>query len=82
MAMQVTKSKKDQDRDITGLCGDGWSHSKSDAMRNIGEDSKYYYVSVAGRTVDVRVGQRNGRDYLTTSADGYSPNNLDDLDNC
>ncbi|WP_228549954.1 DUF3892 domain-containing protein [Curtobacterium sp. VKM Ac-2887] len=82
VAVQVTKSKKDHDGDITGLCGDGWSHSKSEAVSNIRTNASYYYVSVGGRTVNVRVGQRGGRDYLTTSADDYSPNNLDDLDDC
>lgn len=82
MAKQVTRSKKDDDGDITGLCGFGWSDSKGEAVANIRRDSSAYYVSVDNRTVWVRIGQRNGRDYLTTSADGYSPNNLDDLDDC
>ena len=82
MAVQVTKSKKDRDGDITGLCGGGWSHSKSEAVSNIRSNASYYYVSVGGRNVNVLVKQRAGRDYLTTSADGYSPNNLDDLPDC
>lgn len=82
MALQVLRSKKDPDGDITGLCGAGWQHSKSTAVENIRRDSAAYYVSVGGRTVYVRVGTRNGRDYLTTNADGYRPNNLDDLPDC
>ena len=82
MSKQVTRSQKDRDGDITGLCGTGWNDSKAQAVSNIGNDSTYYYVSVGGRTVYVRVGTRNGKDYLTTSADGYSPNNLDDLPDC
>jgi hypothetical protein len=82
MALQVTNSKKDLDGDIIGLCGSGWSHSKAEAVASIRRDAAAYYVSVNGRTVYVRVGVRNGRDYLTTSPDSYSPNNLDDLPNC
>lgn len=82
MSLQVTKSAKDRDGDITGLCGTGWSHSKATAVANIRRDPSAYYVSVGGRTVYVHVGTRNGRDYLTTSADGYSPNNLDNLFDC
>lgn len=82
MSLQVTRSQKNSDGDITGLCGSGWTHSKSQVIRNITADSSAYYVSVAGRTVYVRVRTRNGADYLTTSADGYVPNNLDDLPDC
>lgn len=82
MSLQVTKSKKDRDGDIIGLCGAGWSDDKRTAVSNIRRDSGAYWVSVGGRVVYVRVGTRNGRDYLTTSADSYSPNNLDDLPDC
>lgn len=82
MALQVTRSGKDRDGDITSLCSNGWSHPKTQAVSAIRNDSSAYYVSVSGQTVYVRVGTRNGRDYLTTSPDGYSPNNLDNLPNC
>lgn len=82
MALQVTGSKKDSDGDIIGLCGYGWSHTKTQAVSNIRTGAQRYYVSVNGREVNVRVGARNGKDYLTTSPDGYSPNNLDDLPDC
>lgn len=82
MSLQVTKSAKDDDRDITGLCGTGWSHSKTTASANIQRVRTAYFVSVGGRTVYVRVGSRNGRPYLTTAPDGYSPNNLDNLPDC
>lgn len=82
MSYQVTRSKKDTDGDIVGLCGAGWSDPKSAAVSNVKRDPSYYYVSVGGRTVYVRVATRNGRDYLTTNPDGYKPNNLDDLPDC
>jgi len=82
MSLEVTKSKKDQDGDILGLCGTTWTVNKTTAVATIRRDPRAYFVSVRGRTVYVRVGTRNGRDYLTTAPDGYSPNNLDDLPNC
>jgi hypothetical protein len=82
MALQVQGSKKDRDGDITGLCGAGWSHTKSQAVQNIRSDPSYYYVSVGGRRTTVKARVRNGSYYLTTAADGYKPNNLDDLPEC
>lgn len=82
MALQVTKSKKDSDGDIIGLCGYGWSHPKAQAVSNIRAGVQRYYVTVSGRDVNVRIGTRNGKGYLTTSPDGYAPNNLDTLPDC
>lgn len=82
MSLEVTKSKKDQDGDILGLCGSTWSDNKQTAVAKIQRESRAYFVSTNGRTVYVRVGVRNGRNYLTTAPDDYSPNNLDDLPNC
>lgn len=82
MSQQVTKSSKNQDGDITGLCGSGWSHDKATAVANIRRSASAYYVSVNGRTVYVRIGSRNSRDYLTTAPDSYGANNLDNLPNC
>lgn len=79
---QVTESKKDWDGDIIGLCGAGWSHSKSEAVANIGRDKWAYYVAQGGRTVYVRTAILNGKPYLTTNPDGIKPNNLDDLLDC
>jgi hypothetical protein len=41
-----------------------------------------FYVSVNGKGVWVIVANHNGRDYLKTQTDGYSPNNLLSLDEC
>lgn len=82
MTLQVTKSKKDRDGDIVGLCGSGWSHNKATAAANVRSNAFAYAVAVSGPTVYVRVTTRNGRDYLTTSADGHKPNNLDNLPDC
>ena len=82
MSLQVTKSAKNRDGDITGLCGYGWNHTKVTAVANVHRDPHAYYVSVNGRSVYVRVGKRNGVAYLTTAPDNYSPNNLDSLPDC
>lgn len=82
MALQVTGSTKDRDGDIIGICGYGWNHTKSTAVSNIRLNRTYYYVSVAGRNANVRVGTRNGLPYLTTAPDDYSPNNLASLGGC
>ena len=38
MALQVTRSGKDRDGDITSLCGNGWSHPKAQAVAAIEVD--------------------------------------------
>ena len=79
---QVTSSGKDTDGDITALCG-GWGRaSKSEAAGHIRNRVHSYYTSTGGRRAEVHVRQRNGKDYLTTGADGYAPNNLSSLPNC
>jgi len=82
MTQQVTKSKKDSDGDITGLCGAAWSHTKSQAVQNIKGDKQAYSVFAGGLTTYVRVGTRGGKDYLTTNADSTGRNNLDNLPDC
>jgi Protein of unknown function (DUF3892) len=41
-----------------------------------------FYTSVNGRSAWVVVAQHNGRKYLKTEADGYSPDNLLALGDC
>jgi len=82
MTQQVTKSQKDRDGDITGLCGASWSHTKSQAVNNIRADRQAYTVTAGGQTSYVRVGTRHGKDYLTTNADSTGRNNLDNLGDC
>jgi hypothetical protein len=52
------------------------------AIANVKRDSTSYYVSAGGRTVWVVVAKHNGREYLKTQADGYSPDNLLSLPEC
>ena len=66
----------------TGSDGTRWKLSEDDAIKAI-EDKKYeFYVTVNGKTVEVIVAKHNGRKYLKTEADGYSPDNLLSLPEC
>jgi hypothetical protein len=67
---------------IQAIGGDGWKKSEDEAIRDIENGTNSFYVSVSGRTVDVIVATHNGRKYLKTTADGYSPDNLLALPEC
>lgn len=67
---------------IAAIGGDGWYHSEDEAIANIERGVHNYYVSVNGRLVRVVVAVHNGRKYLKTDPDGYSPNNLLALPEC
>jgi hypothetical protein len=69
---------------IGGINSDNtrWKLSEDEAIKTI-EDKKYeFYVSAGGKTVNVIVATHNGRKYLKTEADGYSPDNLLSLPEC
>ena len=86
MTKRVTCIKKrdrtDLHEKIQGIGGDSWYTPEDQAISNIEGRSETYYVSVGGKSVDVVVATRNGRKYLKTTADGYSPDNLLALPNC
>jgi hypothetical protein len=92
MSKQVTCIKRrsnhyDAHERITAIggknsSGGSWSMSEDDAIKAIEGKNEAFFVSVSGKTVDVVVASHNGRKYLKTSADGYSPNNLLSLDDC
>lgn len=78
----VTKSGKNQDGDITALCGGSYNDTKAQAIRNIETGQVSYYVAVeAVQTVHVVNHPKYGK-YLTTGADCTRKNNLDNLPNC
>ena len=82
---RVSQTGKDADGDITKLCnpGDAWSpRLRADAIKDIEARTHEYYTLVGSREAQVYVKSRAGRKFLTTSPDGYGPNNLDNLPDC
>lgn len=59
-----------------------WKDSEETAIANVKRDPSSYYVSAGGRSVWVVVARHNGREYLKTEPDGYSPDNLLSLPEC
>lgn len=61
---------------IQAIGGSGWKHKESDAIGWIKDGTESYHVIKDGRRVRVVVATHNGREYLKTEADNYSPDNL------
>lgn len=64
---------------IQGLAGDaggGWYRSESAVLNDLVTNSNDYFVSIGGREVTVIRAFHDGRPYLKTVSDGYSPDNL------
>ena len=59
-----------------------WKDPEDVAIRNVDRDPRAYFVTRGGRTVWVIVAVHNGRRYLKTESDGYSPDNLLALPEC
>jgi len=63
--------------------GGSWGRmSQEDAIAAIEAGTYSFYVSAAGRAVDVIIAKKDGHKYLKTTADGEQPNNLLSLDEC
>lgn len=71
-------------RFIGGFNDDGnrWKISVGEAIRGIEEGKWRFYVHSGGRSVWVMLAEHEGRKYLKTQADGYSPDNLLSLPEC
>ena len=67
---------------VSVVSGVRWRNSEDRAITNVKRDPKSYYVSVGGHSVWVIVATHNGREYLKTQNDGYSPDNLSSLPEC
>jgi len=59
-----------------------WKLSEDSAIRRIQTESDSFYSLVNGKQAEVVVAQHNGRPYLKTTADAYSPDNLLSLSEC
>jgi hypothetical protein len=59
-----------------------WKLSEDSAIRRIKAGGESFYTLVNGREADVIVATHKGREYLKTTADGYSPDNLLSLAEC
>lgn len=66
---------------ITEVGGSGWSRLANDAIRDVLNDPKSYYVQERGRSVWVGLGVRNEKYYLKTLPDGTPVDNLLSLEN-
>ena len=78
-----TPDNADLDRRLQGLGGPNWWDTIDNIIRFIESRQHDFWVMVRGQRVEVIVRQHtNGRKYLTTTADGFPPNNLLNLPNC
>lgn len=80
---RVKRTGKDRDGDITRLCGDWGSATKSQAIRDIeGRAHKYYVQDSRFRRADVHVVNGPTGKYLRTDPNSSSTDNLDNLPDC
>ena len=91
MANQVTcirkRNRQNPHERIEGIGGvnpDGraWYLPEDQAIADIKAGIYSFYTNVNGRVADVIVALHNGREYLKTTADGYSPDDLLSLAEC
>ena len=59
-----------------------WKLAEDNAIGRIKNRTDSFFTLVNGRHADVVVATHNGREYLKTTADGYSPDNLLSLNEC
>ena len=81
----VTRSRKDEDGDITELCNPGQSWSprlKRDVINDIESGQHSYFVQAPNGRVDIHVVDGPTGKYLRTDPDRTTRNNLDDLPDC
>jgi hypothetical protein len=62
--------------------GKRWKLSQQEVIQYLESGAWEFFVSEAGRTVDVIVAVHNGNRYIKTVADGVHPDNLLALSEC
>jgi hypothetical protein len=78
------QSAHERIENIGGLAPDGsrWKVDEATAISGIETGKWAFYVSVDNHSVWVVIATHNGRKYLKTQPDGYSPDNLLSLPEC
>jgi hypothetical protein len=71
-------------QNVGGLNSDNarWKQTVDTTIREIDSGEWEFYVSEAGRTVEVIVAKHNGHKYIKTEADGVQRDNLLALPEC
>ena len=69
---------------VGGVNPDGqrWKLSEADAIKGIHDDKWDFWTQGGGKTVDVVIAKREGKEYLKTKNDGVQPDNLLALPTC
>jgi hypothetical protein len=71
-------------QNVGGPNSDGtrWKVTLDEAIQGVETGRWSFYVSAGGHSVNVVIAEHDGRKYLKTEADGYSPDNLLSLREC
>jgi hypothetical protein len=77
----IIPDSSDPDGRTDGVGGLDWTKDEDTVIAEI-EGGAKYFVNVDGKEVEVEVAELNGRKFLKTEADGYTPNNLLSLPTC
>jgi hypothetical protein len=65
-----------------GNSANNWKLLEDNAISRITRGADSFFTLVNGREAEVVAAAHNGRAYLKTTADGYSPDNLLNLGEC
>lgn len=72
----------DSEQILTHVGVEGWKVSVEEVWKKI-KAGEQFYTEVNGKRAEVRAGTSSaGKKYITTSSDGVTENNLDELPKC